>query len=163
METLEKNKYQWQGQLVSVRFGYVFQHENSEKPLYWYNFECYNNQQLDGSFKPNHFTGDDGKLFALIPAVEVKASNGYTFLLANHFGIGVNKLLKGGWPNSAHFSLDGDFTENHEPYFKFTDFDLEGYEKWESNRYKWQKKTYPEEFKIMESLREAMMFNTLSK
>lgn len=148
-----KANYQWQGEPVSVRFGFVNQQENSEKPMYWYNFECYNKEEIDGSFKDDHFVKNNGKHFSLIPAIEVKSQDGYTFILANHYGIGISKLLKGGWPNHTHFSLDGDFNEDNAPYFAFKEFDLEGYEKHESERNKWQKKNYPAEFEKMQRLR----------
>lgn len=151
---MEKHPYQWQGEPVSVRFGYVQQEENTEKPMYWYNFECYNRAQLDDTFKPDHFVHANGKHFALIPAIEV-TYNDRTFLLANHYGIGVNKLLKGGWPNSTHFSLDGKFKESCAPYFMYTKFDLEEYERHESARRDWQRKAYPEEFERMEALRKT--------
>ncbi|WP_256013151.1 hypothetical protein [Desertivirga xinjiangensis] len=136
----EKANYQWQGEPVSVRFGYAYQEENPEKPLFWYNFECHNEEKLDGSYEDRKSHAINGKYFALIPAVEVTTSTGYKFLLSNHCGIGVNKLLKGGWPNATHFSLTGDFKESEEPYFKFTAFDLDAYEKHESARRTWQKK-----------------------
>lgn len=144
--------YQWHGKPVKVRFGYVEQRENTEKPLYWYNFECQNEKQLDGTFIPDRMASGDGRKFALIPAIEV-TQDGQTWLIANHYGIGVNKLLKGGWPNSTHFSLAGDFKEDAAPYFKITEFDLEGYEHHESYRRKWQKENYPAEFEQMERLR----------
>lgn len=150
-------KYQWQGEPVKVKFGYVVQQENSEKPMYWYNFECYNKQELDGSFKDDHFVKDNGKHFSLISAIQVESNAGYKFLLANHYGIGVAKLLKGGWPNHTHFSLDGEFTESKAPYFAFKVFDLDGYEKHESARRNWQRKTYPIEFDRMEQFRKGFI------
>lgn len=150
------NKYQWQGEPVTVKFGYVVQTENSEKPMYWYNFECYNKEELDGSFKDDHFVKDNGKHFCLIPAIEVSTGKS-VFILSNHYGIGVAKLLKGGWPNHAHFSLDGEFTESKAPYFAFKEFDLEGYENHESERRNWQKKTYPLEFERMEQFRNGFL------
>jgi len=140
-----KNKYKWQGEPVYVRFGYVNQKENKEKPLYWYNFECYTKEQLDGTFEIDHMVCANGDHFSLIPAIEV-TYNGTPFLLANHYGVGVSKLLKGGWPNHRHFSLDGDFSESNQPYFKFTKFYLEEYEHHENNRTNWQRKNYPVEF-----------------
>jgi len=153
-------KYQWQGEPVTVRFGYVNQHENASKPMYWYNFECYTKEEIDGSFKDDHMVKNNGNHFALIPAVEVTSETGYTFLLANHYGIGVSKLLKGGWPNHAHFSLDGDFSESKARYFAFRKFDLDGYEKHESERRNWQRKNYPIEFARMEQLRNSFIKRT---
>lgn len=146
------SKYQWHGKPVKVRFGYVNQKENTEKPLYWYNFECHNRRQLDDTYQPDRMCSGDGRKFALIPAIEV-TQDGVTWVIANHYGIGVNKLLKGGWPNSSHFSLTGNFTESAEHCFKNTQFNLEEYEYHESERRKWQKENYPEEFERMEALR----------
>ena len=153
MKTEDSNTYQWQGENVSARFGYVIQNENVEKPMCWYNFECYTSEQLDGRFKDNHFVRANGLHFALIPAIEVEAKNGYRFLLSNHYGIGVSKLLKGGWPNHAHFSLSGEFHEDNAPYYAIKEFDLDGYEAHESARRNWQKKNYPVEFERVEMLR----------
>lgn len=150
-----KPNYQWQGEKVSVRFGYVFQEENVDKTLYWYNFECCNKEKVDGSFEPTHQVGANGLHYALIPAIEVESKTGYKFLLANHYGIGVSKLLKGGWPNHSHFSLDGNFKETRSPLWAIKSFDLEGYEAHESQRRNWQKRTYPEQFERMEILRNS--------
>lgn len=147
-----KHKYQWQGEPVKVKFGYVLQEEAVEKPMYRYNFECYTKEEIDGIFKVDHFVQSNGKHFSLIPAIEVESNTGYKFKLANHYGIGITKLLKGGWPNHAHFSLDGSFKESNAHYFAFKKFDLEGYENHESERRSWQKKNYPVEFERMEQL-----------
>lgn len=148
-----KPDYKWQGEPVNVLFGYVVQYENTGKPMYWYNFECLTSEKLNGNREPDHFVMSDGKHVAIIPAIKVISQSGYEFLLANHFGIGVAKLLKGGWPNHCHFSLEGKFEESNEPYNKITSFDLEGYEKHESDRRNWQKKEYPEQFERLEALR----------
>lgn len=147
-----KFKYLWQGEPVSVKYGYVVQCENKEKVMFWYNFECNTKQPLNGYREPDHMVMDNGDHFSLIPAIEVTYQD-QTFTLANHYGIGISKLLKGGWPNHAHFSLMGEFKESNEPWFKITSFDLEGYEKHESDRRNWQKKEYPEQFEKMEALR----------
>jgi hypothetical protein len=149
-----KNNYEWQGKPCDVLFGYVLQEENTEKPLYWYNFECHTKEKPDGSFKPERMCCANGKHFAVIPAVQV-TQDGYSFLLANHYGIGVHKLKNGGWPNYAHFSLNGKFEESSAPYFAFKKFDLEEYERHESERRKWQKKEYPVNFEKLELLRQA--------
>lgn len=149
------NNYQWHGEPVAVRFGYVKQKENTEKPLFWYNFECHNEKQLDDSYQTDRMCSGDGRKFALIPAIEVTQGT-QTWVIANHYGIGVNKLLKGGWPNSTHFSLQGEFKEESAPYFKITEFDLEEFEYHEYHRRTWQKDNYPEEFERMERLRESM-------
>jgi len=150
-----KLAYQWRGEPCEVKFGYVIQSENKEKPLYWYNFECYNSKQLDDTFKPDHMVKDNGDHFALIPAVQISQGKS-TFVLANHYGIGLSKLIKGGWPNHAHFSLDGEFKESNAEYDAIKEFDLDGYERHESARKDWQRKNYPKEFADMENLRNSM-------
>lgn len=128
-----KAKYQWHGEPVKVKFGNCIVKENKDKPLYWYNFECY----------------PEGK--ACIPALKVTTKNGQSFMISNHFGIGVYKLLKGGWPDTSHFSLDGKF--NTKPQLKITEFDPDGYANYEAEREKWQNEHYPEEYKKILSLR----------
>lgn len=147
-------KYKWQGEPVKVLFGYVKQLANTDKPLYWYNFECINKENAYGEFIPDHMVTMKGENLALIPAVKVIHSAG-SFLLANHFGIGVNKLLKGGWPNMPHYSLDGEFKESSERHFKFVSFDEDGYCDHEAKRRSWQKKNYPIEFQKMEDFKAA--------
>lgn len=147
--------YQWQGTPCTVRFGYVVQQENTEKPLYWYNFECCTHEQLDGSFKHEHMCFANGKHFSCIPAIEVTQGN-QTFKLANHYGIGINKLIKGGWPNHNHFSLDGPFTEDDPSHWVYKELELDEYERHESARRDWQRKTHPEDFAKMEAFRESM-------
>ena len=151
-----KNQYQWQGEPVEVRFGYVYQEENTEKPIFWYNFECNNKEELNGDFKHDHFVANNGNHFALIPAVEVTYGKEKSFLLANHYGIGVHKLINGGWPTYAHFSLSGQFKESAAPYFAIKQFDLLGYEEHESKRNNWQKANFPEEYSRLESLRDTI-------
>lgn len=146
--------YQWQGEPVKVRFGYVPQDENTEKPMYWYNFECYNKKELNGTFKEDHFVRDNGKHFAIIPAIEVESASGYKFTLANHFGIGISKLIKGGWPNHTHFSLSGEFKESRSEPYLLLSFDLDGYEKHEAARNSWFKREYPDEYKKLQALKE---------
>ncbi len=156
-----KKKYQWQGEPVTVKFGYVLQQENKEKPMYWYNFECHTKEQINGDREIDHMVMNNGSHFSLIPAIKVTTGSDSEFLLANHFGIGVRKLLKGGWPNHAHFSLNGEFKESAAPYFKIASFDLDGYEKHESDRRSWQKKEYPEQFEKLEALRRGAQSRSL--
>ncbi len=162
MGNKEKMKYQWHGEPVSVRFGYVFQEENTEKPLYWYNFECCNKEDVNVNYDEDHFVARNGNHFALIPAVEVTYGNEKSFLLANHCGIAVHKLTNGGWPGYAHFSLSGKFKEDHAPYYAIKKFDLEAYETYENKRRTWQKKNYPIEFERSEQLRLSIVQPTVS-
>ncbi len=138
---VKSSKYAWHGIPVQTRFGLARVKTNKEKPLYWYNYEV--------AMSETEFQG-----YALISAIEVTTENS-TFLISNHFGIGVLKLIKGGWPSSAHFSFDDDaeFTE-HKEFEKFDGtFDLDGYEKHEAARRRWQKENFPEDFDRSERLR----------
>lgn len=137
MET--ETNYCWHGEPVEVKFGYCNISENTEKPMYWYNYECRTSSVI-GS--------------ALIPAIYITSKDGQQWVIANHFGIGIYKLLQGGWPNCTHFSLDKNtFKEAKEKYFAIREFDHDAYSEHESARRKWQKREYPEEFEKMESLR----------
>lgn len=141
---MQAEKYQWQGEPCKVEFGYTKVKTVLEKPMWWYNYEC----SLD-------------KLgVALIPSVKI-SQHGQEFVLANHHGIGVHKLINGGWPNYAHFSLPKtDFVSNltwdEIQVWVFKSFDLEAYKEHESNRRKWQKLEHPEEFEKHEQLIKAM-------
>lgn len=139
---------QWQGEPIETRFGYVMIKENKNKPLYWYNFECNTRVNHNKKYVPNY--GLSG--IALIEAIEIKQGDS-KFVISNHFGIGVSKLLKGGWPNHTHFSLDGEFTQDNN--FAIYDFDEIGYSNHEAERNKWQKENYPVEFKKLEDFKNS--------
>lgn len=131
-------KYKWQGDPVKVRFGYCFVKTNKEKPICWYNYEC--------SIKH-----EDN---ALIPAIQITTYDNEVFVIANHFGIGINKILKGGWPNATHFSLPKlNFTESNMHAFVIKEFNEIEYSIHESERIKWQKENYPVEFEKLQSLK----------
>lgn len=136
-----RNKYCWHGEPVKTRFGFCIVKEDTERPLFWYNFEC-----LSGRGTIQH---------ALIPAIEVTTNCHQRFVIANHYGIGVNKLIKGGWPDSMHFSLPADtFKEDNSlALFTVKKFNEEEFSKHEAERRKWQKKNFPEEFEKSEALR----------
>lgn len=153
-----KSKYFWQGEPVLVDFGAVYIEENIEKPLFWYNYECNWDVNLN---KPKY--GEQKG--AMIPAIKIYSFQGDELLIiSNHFGVGANKLLKGGWPNHTHFSFSDNVKfesrENLPSYtlqkaFKITEFDEEGYSKYEEGRKKWQKENFPEEFEKLERLKKA--------
>lgn len=132
-------RYCWQGQPVKVRFGYCLIQENKEKPLWWWNYEVL----------------EMGK--EIIEAIEVTTDDGHVFVIANHFGCGVGKLEKGGWPNFPHFSLDGcDFRESFK--IKIVKYDPVRHFLRELDRDKWMKKTYQhtDEYKRMMGLRDLI-------
>lgn len=143
MKTIVYPKYCWQGETVKVEFGMCSVKASKEKPLWWYNYECELNAPA---------------LQAIIPAVRVTVQSGEQFCIANHYGIGVHKLLRGGWPDCAHFSLP---VESFEPSkrrcYQLKEFDELGYSRHEAERRKWQKETYPEEFEKVEALRQEFL------
>lgn len=128
----------WQGEPIKTEFGYCNVSENTDKPLWWYNYEC----NLDPMI---------GKV-AAIPAIKITYAD-YSFCISNHFGIGYHKLTHGGWPNYSHFSLPLDsFVQDHHPEFNIYNFDLEGYENHEAKRRNWQHREFPVEFEKSEQL-----------
>lgn len=138
------SKYQWQGTPARVQFGYVHQEENTDKPLYWYNYEC-SLERIGAEFN---------KRFALIPAIKVTQGN-QSFVISNYAGLGVHKLLNGGWPNYAHASLDGKFHESEERHWRILSFNEDEYAERESERNNWFAKEFPEEFKKLQALKQA--------
>jgi len=135
--------YKWQGQPVEVEHGLCLVTVNEEKPLYWYNYEA--SMEIGGK---------------LIEAIKVKVKDSHSFCIANHFGIGVHKLLNGGWPNYQHFSLDIKLFDGCIPEsMAIKKFNLEGFEEYETNRRAWQKKEYPEDFEKSERLRKSFYKN----
>jgi len=151
------NKYQWQGEPVKVEFGEVLVTENKDKPLFWYNFECYYRLNLNDEYE--YIYCSSNKRIGICDAVKVIHSTG-EFIIANHFGIGVHKLLNGGWPNYQHFSLNGDFqATSWKEHLHLKKFDELGFSKHEAARRNWQKQTYPIEFEKMKNLRSVIRNN----
>jgi len=141
-----KNKYFWQGEPVKITFGNCVVKSKPGFPLWWYNFEC----RTYGEFGSIYDT-------AIFPAILVHSST--DFVISNHFGIGINKLTKGGWPNQTHFSLPIDCFKSR-PKFKILEFDEESYANHEAAREKWQKENYPAEYKKMKALRGSFKINS---
>ena len=155
---MSNQKYFWHGEPVKTELGAVYVLENTEKPLYWYNYEC--NWDIDQD-KAIH-----GDKAAMIPAIRVTSKDGYSFIISNHFGIGINKLLKGGWPNQSHFSFNDDVKfETLEELgslriaYSIRKFDEEAFSAHESKRKLWQKKNHPEAYKERELLMESFKSN----
>lgn len=146
---MEEYKYQWHGQPVKAIFGFVEVKEVKDKPLYWFNYEAL---ECVSEFGQHCMAGR-----AFISAIQVTTENS-TFYISNHFGIGSYKLQKGGWPNVGHFSFDHGFIKFYEDHKThedlYGDLDLEGFEKHEASRRKWQIETYPEEAAKSEKLRQ---------
>ena len=117
--------YQWQGIDVSVEFGYASLIENKRKPLLWYHYEV-----------------QTGKV--PLPAILVHyrpGTNGHSFVIANHHGIGVAKLMSGGWPDLPHFSVPADSFTPDDQYARL-EFDGEAYQAHETARRSWQEEKY---------------------
>ena len=151
-------KYYWQGEPVRIEFGAAYPEENKDKPLYWYNFECNYDTNLD---KPIFDTYKN----AIIPAIRIHYGKEKPFVISNHFGIGVNKLIKWGSPRHTHFSfydkikfetIDELVSWELKQYFKITEFDEEGFSVHEAKRRKWQKENFPEEYEQSERLRAVL-------
>lgn len=135
---MSKVKYQWHGEPVQVEFGNCVVKDNKDKPLWWWNYEC-------AMERPSGM--------ACIPVVRITDNTGYSFMIANHDGIGVHKLLNGGWPGHQHFTVSGKFSST--PELKYDSFDEVAFAEHEAARDKWQKETYPEEWEKNQQLRNA--------
>lgn len=149
---MKRNNYMWQGKPCKVSFGFCIVRENIEKPLYWYNFECNFDTYLQ---KPIHDTIKEGILIAI-----KVTQDDYSFCIANHYGIGIHKLINGGWPNYRHFSAPiesfKEASSKEESYaYRITKFDLEGFELYESQRTNWFKRNHPEEYQKLEMLKKS--------
>ena len=150
-------KYFWQGEPVRIEFGAAYPEENKEKPLFWYNYECNCDFLQD---KPIY----DTHKFCMLPAIKIYYKDQKPFIISNHFGIGVNKLLKGGSPRHTHFSFADNVKfetiDELESWvlkqsFKITEFDEEGFSNYEAKRNKWQKENFPEEYEEMEKFKNS--------
>ena len=141
-----KKTFEWQGEEVKVKFGLALTKTNKDKPLYWYNYEV--------SLEETIMQGN-----TLISAIQIETSRGSKFVISNHFGIGVHKVLNGGYPNIQHFSFSDDVEFKEHPEYETYDgeFQLEEFEEHESNRRKWQKENFPVEFDNSERLRKLII------
>lgn len=142
---MQKPNFQWQGEPVTVEFGFSIIQENTDRPLYWYNYECFLN-------------GDMGR--TAVESIRITCGNGEQFVIANHFNIGVNKLLNGGWPNHKHSSLPDDgFYPDLDDLIKPEDliFNEEEYAEHEAARDKYFEQNYPEDFARLEALKKEGM------
>lgn len=134
MKYIKGKQLCWQGEPVDVEFVECLVSRKKEKPMFWYNYEC---REL-------------GR--ALIPAVRVTTKAGYSFLLSNHYGIAIHKLINGGWPTHIHFGLDGAKAESSSGLMDYEEFLLEAYEEHEKNRSEWQKKNFPDLYERKEAI-----------
>ena len=120
-------QYFWQGKPVRVQFGYCKVQENKEKPLWWYNYECFLNKTEECT---------------IIEAIKIEVKK--PFVIANHFGIGVYKLMHGGLPDCEHYSLPLESFSPCKPIEQDEIFNIEGYSDHERGRIKWFFEKYPE-------------------
>lgn len=144
------DKYQWHGKPVRVEFGYSRVEEDKEKPLYWYNYHCHINDEYHGVINRSSMRLKS----AHIPAIRITDHTGYSFAIGNMLGIGVHKVLNGGWPNIGHYSLpdsgfvsESTLTNDAIKVYVFKKFELEEYEAYSIRREAWFKSEYPEEYK----------------
>lgn len=131
------DQYMWNGDHVTVRFGYVIAQVIEKYPLHWMNYEAV-------------ATGRDN----LIPALEVLLPSGEVRLIANHYGVGIKKLLD----NSMLVLMT---IPNHLPFvearqFTITDFDKRAFEEHEKSRIIWQRMNFPEESRYLDFVTELI-------
>lgn len=147
---MSRTRYQWQGKDVSVRFGFVKVKPNTEKPLYWYNYECETSDDQD----PRDGTT---RIEAIEVTYQEDGGREQVFTIANHFGIGVHKLKHGGWPTHQHFSFgDHPFRELDLQHVTPHRFDEVGFAQHEAGRERWMKATDPKEFERLASLKKII-------
>lgn len=132
----------WQGEPVLAIMGISELEENKQNPLFWYNYEYSQNKKT-------------------IPSIKITCiEDGYTFYIANYYGVGAEKLLSGGWPDKPHFTIPDKFkfTPNIEvkPIKKF---DEAAYMMHETERREWQKENFPTEFRKLEHLESLLKAN----
>jgi len=146
----KSENFQWQGVPVEVRFGTVAIQEEKGKPLYWYNYEVV-------GLKERRLTALE------ITYQEPGSDRKQVFCISNHFGVGVDKLEAGGWPNKQHFSLpNNDFRAyTAEEWTEYepvpVSFDPLGFANHEFKRDEWQKKMFPKEYEEREKLKESFL------
>ncbi len=139
---MSKNKYFWQGESVKAIFGYSRVTPNLDKPLYWYNYDCFVDDK--------GYTSPKEKPVAIIPAIKIEYDNG-SFVIANMFGQGWHKLVNGGWPSHSHYSLpDEGFHKSNKYEYALKEFDEEVLAEYRVKADAWFKKTYPEEYEKMQ-------------
>lgn len=133
--------FQWNGLLIQqARFGYVIQEANIEKPMYWYNWEVEKQKAL--GIEP-----------CMIPAIEVTASSGKPFTIANIGGIGIYKLEAGGMWTHPHLSLDGEFFEDEA--FAVYEFSQDDYMIYQKGLENYQREKHPQEFERLQALKKV--------
>jgi len=145
---LKKSRWtpKWHGEVVQIEHINVLVTQNKEKPLFWYNFEC----ELNAPYTK-----------AMLPAIEITTQEGNTFIIANHNGIGLNKVRKGGWPDQPHFSFDEKdivqiIRRGEKGFYTIDSFCERDYSDLENQRRLWQKENFPEEFEKSEALRKML-------
>ena len=133
-----KMKYYWQGESVKIKFILAQVAPDLKNPIYWFNYECALSENST----------------AKIPCVQVFYRD-EPFIIANHFGIGVHKMINGGWPNFPHHSIGDNepFEPDENPILVF---DKMGYKRHEESRDEWREKNYPAEYKRLSFLKSLL-------
>lgn len=129
--------YRWNDQPIDkVEFGYATVVENTQKPMYWYNYDI-------------HASGQPSLKMAAIRITQ----NGESFVIANIYGSGFRKITNGGTADLQHFGLTGNNTFVEDKSFAIKAYDKEGLDKRQemANDYFLHKE--PELFKKFDSLR----------
>lgn len=137
---MSKQKYFWNNKPVKTDFGFVSISEDESNPSSWFNYECVTKES---EFHSNVFC----RHCAIIPAIRVTTADGKQFCIANHFGMGANKLLKWGTHKQLHyrFPQECDFSGREElgklaNLYYINTFDEERWASYESGRSRWLQK-----------------------
>ena len=119
--------YKWDGEPVQVEHVDIIVKEHKQKPLYWWNYEV----SLTGASATNK---------AVISSLKITAKDGEVFYISNHFGIGLNKLRKGGMWTQASYHFDEEYIVKIQgAIHRNIKFRLDKYEEYEKGRLKWRK------------------------
>ena len=126
---------------MKIKFVSIWVTLDLRNPLYWFNYECALSEDNTAS----------------IPCIQVFYRD-ESFVISNHFGIGVHKLSNGGWPNFPHYSIGEDehFEDDKKPILIF---DEPGYREHEGKREAWRKENYPAEYEKLSLLRSLIKKN----
>lgn len=138
---MAKRKLKWQGEEVAAEHVTLKIYENKDKPLWWSNYEVC-------------LASRDASIYALVPALKI-TYNERVFYISNHFGIGLRKLRKGGWPNHQHFGFD-EIEEYKSCLERFDSYCERDFIDHERSRRIWQMTNFPKEFEASERLRKLI-------
>lgn len=129
----------WHGEPVLIEYGTCIVKRNTEKPLWWYNYEVAMSR--------------DASEQACIEAIRILPNYGPPFAIANHFGIGEHKLDHGGWPTHVHHSLPVETFKKSSTPIIHGKLNEPEYAAHEAARDAWMKREHPEEYNKLDGLR----------